>query len=122
MQILEQCLRLYTSTKKLDEVVQFYEKLQNTRCERRLLIAESGIVVAKVGGMLILAKNDPFPDHISAIQAIFYVDRLDEIVAWCAANGAEILKAPHAVTAGGNATVRNPDGLLAEYFEAMPHG
>jgi hypothetical protein len=52
------------------------------------------------------------------VNAIFYVDSLDEFVRWLPDNGAELLHAPRTVTAGRNVTVRNPDGLVVEYFEA----
>jgi predicted enzyme related to lactoylglutathione lyase len=119
MQILEHCFRIYTSLEDLEKTVQFYEELQATTCTRRLVIAESGVAVAKVGGFLILAKDGEFPESVRQIQAIFYVAELEKTVAWCVTHGAVVLRAPHDVTAGRNATLRNPDGLVVEYFEAI---
>jgi predicted enzyme related to lactoylglutathione lyase len=118
MHIIENCLRLYTSLDLLDETVRFYEELQETTCTRRVLITETNVVAAKVGGVLVLARDEVFPASVREVQAVFYVDQLDEAITWIAAQGAEILQAPHKVTAGRNATVRHPDGLVVEYFQA----
>jgi predicted enzyme related to lactoylglutathione lyase len=73
---------------------------------------------AKVGGFLILAGNDETLAPVRHVQAIFYVDALDEFLAWLPKNGGRLLVGPLTISHGRNATVRNPDGLVVEYFEA----
>ena len=52
------------------------------------------------------------------VDAIFYVDSLDEFHAWLQGNGAETLHGLRQVTGGRNLTARHPNGLVVEYFEA----
>jgi pentatricopeptide repeat protein len=118
MKILQSVFRLYVSHEDFEKAISFYERLQNQRCERRVHIAETGVSAAKVGGFLILAGSVEVLAPVRHVGAIFYVDSLDEFVQWLPENGAELLHAPRTVTAGRNVTVRNPDGLMVEYFEA----
>ena len=76
-------------------------------------------MAAKVGGFLIFAGPPEVLAPVRHVSAIFYVDSLDEFVPWLRERGATILAGPRTVTAGRNATVRNPDGLVVEYFEGV---
>ncbi len=118
MKILQSAFRLYANPEAFEKAISFYERLQNQHCERRVHIAETGVVAAKVGGFLIFAGSAEVLAPVRHVDAIFYVDLLDEFVRWLPENGAELLHPPRTVTAGRNVTVRNPDGLVAEYFEA----
>jgi predicted enzyme related to lactoylglutathione lyase len=118
MRILQQCFRVYAETDEADAVIAFYEGLQQIRCERRVTIEETGVVAAKVGAVLILAGDAAHLDPVRQVDAIFYLDRLDDFRDWLASRGAEILHGPRQVTAGRNLTARHPDGLVVEYFEA----
>ena len=118
MRILEHVFRVYCSPADLDFTVAFYEAAQQVRCERRVEIRETGVTAAKVGGFLILSAAEERLVPVSHVQAIFYVDSLDEFMPWLEKNGAETLKGPRLVTGGRNATVRHRDGLVVEYFEA----
>ena len=88
MRILEPAFRVYCSPADLERTVAFYEKAQGITCERRVEIRETGVLAAKVGGFLILSATE------------------------------ERLHGPRIVAGGRNATVRHPDGLVVEYFEA----
>jgi predicted enzyme related to lactoylglutathione lyase len=120
MKILQSAFRLYVSPESFERTIAFYERFQNQPCERRMHIAETGIDAAKVGGFLIFAGSPETLAPVRHVDAIFYVDSLDECLGWLPENGAEILAGPRTVTAGRNATVRNPDGLVVEVFEAVP--
>jgi predicted enzyme related to lactoylglutathione lyase len=118
MRILQQAFRVYCSPESLDRVVAFYEDFQQIKCERRVEIRETGVTAAKVGGFLILSATEERLATAKQVQAIFYVDSLDEYVAWLDGKGAERLNGPRVVTGGRNATIRHPDdGLVVEYFE-----
>ncbi len=118
MKILQSVFRLYVSHEAFEKAISFYERLQNQRCERRVHITETGVTAAKVGGFLIFAGSAEVLAPVRHVDAIFYVDLLDEFVQWLPENCAELLHAPRTVAAGRNVTVRNPDGLVVEYFEA----
>jgi len=118
MRILQQCFRVYAKTDEADAVIAFYEGLQQMTCERRVTIAETGVVAAKVGAFLIMAGDPEHLERVSYVDALFYLDRLDDFRDWLESHGAEILHGPRDVTAGRNLTAQHPDGLVVEYFEA----
>ncbi|WP_144240512.1 VOC family protein [Paenibacillus sabinae] len=114
----DRILRLYTDKEKFESTIAFYENIQGIDCEMRFNIAERDIQGAKIGGVLILSGEKESLDPVRDIQAIFYVDSLGEFEPWLKENGAEIVHGPHSNAFGKNMMVRNPDGLLVEYFEA----
>jgi predicted enzyme related to lactoylglutathione lyase len=118
MKILQSVFRLYVSNEAFEKTISFYERLQNLRCERRVHISETGVTAAKIGGFLIFSGSAEALAPVRHVGAIFYVDSLDDFVQWLPENDAELLHPPRTVTAGRNVTVRNPDGLVVEYFEA----
>ncbi|MBV8793688.1 MAG: VOC family protein [Hyphomicrobiales bacterium] len=119
MQVLQHVFRLYVALDKFEQAIAFYEWIQGLSCERRVHIPETGMDAAKVGGFLIFTGAPQSLARVRDVNAIFYVDSLAAFVPWLSENGAEILAGPRTVTGGRNATVRNPDGLIVEYFEAM---
>jgi predicted enzyme related to lactoylglutathione lyase len=118
MRILEQCFRVYTDTGSFEDMIAFYEELQGIPCARRVKIAETGVEAAKIGGFLLFGGTREALDPVRHVDAIFYLDDLDEFASWLDANGAEILHPLRTVTGGRNLTARHPDGLVVEYFQA----
>jgi predicted enzyme related to lactoylglutathione lyase len=118
MRILQQAFRVYTDTMGLEKCIRFYEELQGLKCERRVKIPETGVEAAKVGGFLILAGDQGQIEAVRYVNAIFYVDSLDESSDWLSSQGADIVHKPRTVTGGKNLTARHADGLVVEYFEA----
>ena len=90
MRILQQAFRIYVDTDALDATVAFYEQAQGMKCERRVMIVETGVVAAKVGGFLILSGRRENLAPVRDVYAIFYVDSLDAFVPWLRDKGAEI--------------------------------
>lgn len=117
MKITDKVFRLYAETEKFESVIAFYEEAQGIECEFRFDISERRIKGAKIGDVLILSGSKYDLAPVREATAIFYVDSLDECAAWLEDNGAEILHGPQAGPFGRNLTARNPDGLIAEYFE-----
>ena len=118
MHILQQCFRVHVESDKLESTIRFYEGLQGSVCERRVNIPETHIQAAKVGGFLILAGDKAHLEAVSYVDAVFYLDALDDFHPWLVAQSAELLHGPRGVTGGRNMTVRHPDGLVVEYFQA----
>ena len=116
--VLQQCFRVYADTSELEASIRFYETLQGVKCERRVKIPETGTDAAKVGGFLILASDKKRLDAVRYVNAIFYLDSLDEFSTWLKVHGAEIIHPPRTVMGGRNLTAVHPDGLVVEYFEA----
>ena len=119
MRILQQCVRVYTDPERFEATVRFYEGLQGVDCERRVRVSETGVDVAKVGGFLVIAGDDARLEPVRHVDAIFYLDSLDEFRSWLEANGADILHGPRDIAAGRNLTARHPDGFVVEYFQAV---
>ena len=117
MRVLQQAIRIYTERNQWETAIQFYEVLLSVQCERRVHIAETNVEAAKVGGVLILAADQKMLDELRLVNAVYYVDSLDESFSWLKTNGAEILHEPQTVTGGRNFTARHSDGLVVEYFE-----
>ena len=117
MRVLQQAIRIYTERSQWETAIQFYEVLLGVQCERRVHIAETNVDAAKVGGVLILGADQETLEKLRLVNAVYYVDLLDESYKWLKTNGAEILHEPQTVTGGRNLTARHPDGLVVEYFE-----
>jgi predicted enzyme related to lactoylglutathione lyase len=117
MRVLQQAIRVYTERDRWETVIKFYEVLQGVQCERRVHIPETNVDAAKAGGVLILGADGDVLDELRLVNAVYYVDSLDESFAWLEMNGSEVIHAPQAVTGGRNLTARHPDGLVVEYFE-----
>ncbi len=116
MRVIEKCFRVYTQD--IAAAIGFYEALQGITCELRVKIPETQVEAAKVGGFLILAGDKARLDPVRHVDAIFYVDCLDDFAAWLPRQGADIIEPPRSIKAGKNLTARHPDGLVVEYFEA----
>jgi predicted enzyme related to lactoylglutathione lyase len=117
MEVTNIIIRLYVETEKFESSIDFYETAQGLPCELRFENKEKRINGAKIGKVLILSGSKDDLAHISDIKAIFYVDSLDEFIPWLKESGAEILHDPVTIPFGRNMSVRNPDGLVLEYFE-----
>jgi hypothetical protein len=76
------------------------------------------VEAAKVGGFLILAGDHERIEAVRYVDAIFYVDSLDEFSDWLRSKGADFVHKPRTVTGGKNLTARHAKGLVVEYFEA----
>jgi hypothetical protein len=122
MRILQQAFRVYTDINGLEKCIRFYEEIQGIKCERRVKIPETGVEAAKVGGFLILAGDKEHIEAVRYVNAIFYVDSLDEFSDLLNSKGADSVHGPRIVTGGKNLTARHADGLVVEYFEAVKKG
>jgi alcohol dehydrogenase len=120
MKILQQGFRVYTDKAQFEDVVEFYKGLLGIPCERRVHVAETGVTVAKVGGFLVISGDPKQLDAVRYVNAIFYLDSLDAFASWLVEQGVQIIHEPRIVTSGRNLTARHPDGLVVEYFEAVP--
>jgi hypothetical protein len=119
MRILQQVFRVHTQEEHFERQIRFYESLQGVTCERRLKIRETGVEAAKIGGFLLFGGDKQHIDAIRHVNAIFYVDSLDDSFSWLNVQNVEILYSPRSVTGGRNLTARHADGLVVEYFEAQ---
>jgi len=117
MRLLHNAFRLYIDPSQLEKTIAFYEELQDKPCERRISFADRGIKVAVVGAFILLAGSEEVLAPLRETRALIVVDSLDETIAWLKKKDAVLLHEPHDAAGGRNVTARNPDGLVAEYFE-----
>lgn len=117
MRVIDMVLRLYATPEAFEQTIKFYEDAQGIPCELRFENRDKRISGAKIGRVLILAGTDQDLAPVREINVIFYVDSLDAFAPWLEHNGAKILHPPQTIPFGRNMTVRNPDGLVVEYFE-----
>lgn len=119
MKLIHHAFRLYVDSTRLDATVAFYEQLQETTCERRIPFPDLGIEVAVVGAFIVLGGTSAALEPFRAATALLVVDDLDATLEWAFELGAELLHGPQDAPGGRNATVRNPDGLVAEYYQPI---
>jgi predicted enzyme related to lactoylglutathione lyase len=117
VRIRQQAFRVYADPAAFEQTIRFYEEMQSIHCERRVLIAETGVQVAKIGGFLLLSGTEEQLKEARQVGAIFYVEDIVEAAVWLKGTSAEITRPLRTVTGGRNLTARHPDGLIAEYFE-----
>lgn len=117
MQVLNHAFRLYIQTNQLAPTIAFYEQLQNTTCDKRIVFDDLSIEVAIVGRFILLAGSDQALAPVRDAQAVLMVDALDEVASWLQLQGGELLHEPRLATGGRNFTARHPDGLVVEYYE-----
>lgn len=117
MKFIHHAFRLYVDREHLDATVAFYEQLQGIKSERRISLTELGIEVEVVGAFIVLGGSDEALEPFRSATALLVVEDLDETLEWALARGAELLHGPQDAPGGRNATVRNPDGLVAEYYQ-----
>lgn len=117
MKLLHHAFRLYVEPDSLEASVAFYEQLQGLPCERRIPFPALGIDVAVCGAFIVLAGTCEALQPFRSAGALLVVDDLDATIAWARDRGAEVLHGPQDASGGRNATVRNPDGLVAEYYQ-----
>jgi predicted enzyme related to lactoylglutathione lyase len=119
MKLLHHAFRLYVDPAIFDRTIAFYETLQGISCERRIPFPHLGIDVAVVGAFIVLAGTEEALSGFREAGSLLVVDDLDATLHWAMAAGATVLHGPQDAPGGRNATVRNPDGLVAEYYQPM---
>jgi len=117
MQILHQRIRIDILAEELDHQIAFLEELQNVSTERRTPYPEFDVTSAVVGGFMIHAGPEEALDR--DVDAIFYVDVLEDFIPLLDKYGAEQIIAPRDFTGGRNMYYRHPDGLHVEYYQTV---
>lgn len=114
-------VRVLVPRERLAATVAFYELTLGIVCDMRFDYPDAGLVLASVGGVLIIGGDAQALLPFAATDATFLVASLDEQQQrWLVEQGAEIVEPPKAVPTGRNMLVRHPDGLLVEYVEHRP--
>ncbi|MBF6618863.1 MAG: VOC family protein [Patulibacter sp.] len=100
--------------------IEFYETMQDVRCDMRLPLPDIGLDVAVVGGFSLIAGTTEARKPASGLRAIVTVADADEAHERLVAAGVEILQPPFAAPVGRLMYARHADGTVAEYIEHRP--
>ncbi|MCD7967859.1 MAG: VOC family protein [Clostridiaceae bacterium] len=115
MEILQTFNRFYVSN--MDCSLAFYENLLGESCCLRTSFPQSGLELAQVGKVLLLAGTVKSLIPVKDTVATFVVDDIGECERYLLANSAEVVKAIKETATGFNMTVKHADGIIVEYVQ-----
>ncbi|MFF9900475.1 VOC family protein [Streptomyces longispororuber] len=113
-------LRVYTPTGTLESVTASYERLLGVAKDMWFTYPERGLRLAVVGSFLLVEGAPEVLAPLRATDGTLVVDSAAAYLERLAAEGAEVLVAPHAVPTGTGFTARHRDGTVVEYVEHRP--
>lgn len=102
---------------KMNEAVEFYEKVLNDKCSSRFKYTEMNLELAQVGNILLLCGSDKALQPFKDTRATFLVDSIIEYKDYLLNNGATIIRDLKEVPTGRNMTIKHLDGTIVEYVE-----
>lgn len=117
MTIVASFARVYVSD--IDEGIALFQRTSDERPRLRFSHS-SGLEVALVGDVLILAGPDDVLSGFRNTQVTLLVDDLDHALADADARRGTLVQRPAEQPTGRNATVGYPNGAVVEYVEWSP--
>ncbi len=102
---------------KMNEAVEFYEKVLNDKCSSRFKYTEMNLELAQVGNILLLCGSDKALQPFKDTKATFLVDSIIEYKDYLLNNGSTIIRDLKEVPTGRNMTIKHLDGTIVEYVE-----
>lgn len=117
MEILGTLHRVYVAAQEMEATIGFYQSLLGRPTGLRFHHADTGLDLALVGPVLILAGTEESLAPYRATAATFLVDSLDDFARLLPELGAQVLEPPREVPTGWNLRARHPDGLVVEYVQ-----
>jgi predicted enzyme related to lactoylglutathione lyase len=110
MQILKVLTRVYLNPTDLDDAIAFYESLFTERCWLWFQYSETGLELAGVGSILLIAGSTEALSPFKSTHATFLVDSLNDFREALTEQGAVILAEPSKVPTGVNMRAMHPIG------------
>ncbi|MBD2343952.1 VOC family protein [Anabaena subtropica] len=117
MQIIKVLTRVYLNPTELDDAIAFYENLFTEKCWLWFQYSETGLELAGVGSVLLIAGSAEVLSPFKNTQATFLVDSLNDFRELLTEQGAVIMTEPEQVLTGMNMQAIHPDGTIIEYVE-----
>ena len=117
MKILKLLSRIYVTD--LDKHLDFYEALLDSKTELRFTMPQTGLELAQIGNMLIIAGSEDSLKPFRETKVTVLVDSIDQFKAFLEKRGSKIVRGPSKVPTGINMTVQHPDGSIFEYVEHL---
>jgi hypothetical protein len=115
MKVKKIMTRIYVN--KIEEAIDFYEKLLGEKCSMRFEYKEVGLEIASVNSFLIIAGTDKSLAPFKNTSATMLVDSVSEYKEFLLGNQAVIINDIQQVPTGLNMTVKHKDGITIEYVE-----
>ncbi|MCD8031555.1 MAG: VOC family protein [Bacteroides sp.] len=115
MKVLEVLSRFYVQ--EIEESIQLYENLLSTKCSLRFQYEETGLEIAQVGNVLILAGSEEALKPFRETKATFIVNSIEEFKNYLIEKGSVMIRDIKEVPTGKNMTVKHCDGTMIEYVE-----
>lgn len=102
---------------KMNEAVEFYEKLLNAKCSSRFQYPQANLELARIGNILLICGSDEALQPFKDTKATFLVDSIIEYKDFLLDNGGTIIRDLREVPTGINMTVKHLDDTIVEYVE-----
>ncbi len=115
MKILKILSRIYIND--LDKYFDFYETLLDSKTELRFFMPESGLELAQIGNILIIAGTEESLKPFRRTRATILVNSVDQFKTFLEEKGSKIIREPAKVPTGINMTAQHPDGSIFEYVQ-----
>ena len=115
MKVLKILSRIYVND--LDEHIDFYETLLDSKTELRFSMPPAGLELAQIENILIIAGSEESLKHFRKTRATILVDSIEQFKTFLEERGSKITRGPSKVPTGINMTVEHPDGSIFEYVE-----
>lgn len=117
MHVRNVLVRVLLPDDRLDAAVAAYETLFGQPARRRFDYPETGLRLAQVGQVLLIAGPAAALDRFRATAMTFLVTGIDDYARWLPTIGATVVEPPKRVPSGRNMLVRHPEATLVEYVE-----
>jgi hypothetical protein len=118
MKVLSTSVPIFPSD--FEAAIERYEALTGEAVRRRFEVPESGIRIALLGSVTIIAGSEREIGALRDVRATFIVDSLAEYGAHLRSTGATTIQGPRQTPAGTNMIVRDVEGVVFEFVEPHP--
>lgn len=115
MKIIKAFFRMYVND--LNDALPFYEELYGSKNQFRFKYDEMNLELASIGDLLLIAGSAEALRTFKKTKMTFVVDSLADFLSFFEKHKVKVISGPRQVPTGKNATVRHPDGTIAEYVE-----
>jgi len=115
IKVLDILTRFYVQ--EIEEAIQLYEDLLETKCSLHFQYKEAGLELAQVGNILILAGSEEALKPFKETKATFIVNSIEGFKSYLLENGSTRIRDIKQVPTGKNMTIKHPDGTIIEYVQ-----
>jgi len=115
LKIIQVLNRFYVT--EINEAIQLYESLFDTKCCLRFYYEETGLELAQIGNVLLISGSEEALKPYKETKATFIVNSLEGFKKYLLENESTIIRDIKIVPTGKNMTIKHPDGTIVEYVQ-----